>query len=196
MYTSLIYIHRSFVLKFIDICSINRLTFISHLIIANSSTFSGLQSFSMVEAWTIAYTGQGLPVSGALHSALRLWDMTSKRTGRRRIAGFWGRHHPPQSTRASPKLCATRGTAAPPLPYTYTDTTHAKKDPLVRSCCKRSWRWTDQGPISADTTSHVAWANWRPVEDVGNHDKLIKLRAPCIIFKWHSTDKKTSVLIS
>ncbi len=29
----------------------------------------------------------------------------------------------------------------------------------------------DQGPTSAHTASHVVQANWRPTEDVGNHDQ-------------------------
>ncbi len=32
-------------------------------------------------------------------------------------------------------------------------------------------RWIDQRPSSANTVLHVAQTNWRPTEDVGNHDQ-------------------------
>ncbi len=53
---------------------------------------------------------------------------------------------------------AIRGTAAPPLPYKYTGKACLKKAPLVWSYCK----------TPTHTASHVAQANWRPAEDVGN----------------------------
>ncbi len=42
---------------------------------------------------------------------------------------------------------------------------------LVQSCCKMPRWWTDQGANSTNTASLVAQANWRPAEDVGNHDQ-------------------------
>ncbi len=50
-------------------------------------------------------------------------------------------------------------------------TVRAKKAPLVCSCCKMSQRWADQGTYSAHTFLRVAQTNWRPTEDVGNHDQ-------------------------
>ncbi len=75
------------------------------------------------------------------------------------------------SMRKEQRLCAISGTTAPRLPYMYTDSAGAKKAPLVWSCCKTTRRLADQGPASANTASHVAQANWRPAEDVGNHDQ-------------------------
>ncbi len=31
--------------------------------------------------------------------------------------------------------------------------------------------WADKVPTSAQTASHVTHANWRPTEDVGDHDQ-------------------------
>ncbi len=73
-------------------------------------------------------------------------------------------------------MCVTRGTAAPPQRYEYTSSARAKKAPLVWSCCKTLRRLTDQGSTAARTASHVAQANWRPDENVGDdfdkHDNM------------------------
>ncbi len=71
----------------------------------------------------------------------------------------------------------------------YIGSARAHKAPVVRSCCKMS-RWcTDPGPSS---THHSAQANWRPTEDVGNHDQG-RPGAPCPRHdgertRWRSTE--------
>ncbi len=127
-------------------------------------------TLSLVAAWNIvAYKGQGLPGSSALNFTRRLRDMTCTSSGRRDVGSLRQWQHPPHSTRKAQRLCAIRGAASPPLPYTHTSTARAKKAPLVWSCHKMYRRWVDQGPSRSLTTSHVAQASWLLAEDVGIH---------------------------
>ncbi len=68
-------------------------------------------------------------------------------------------------------MCAIRGTASPPLPYTNTGTARAKKAPLISVMPQDVRRSADQGPFPSHTASHLAQAGWRSAEDMGNHDQ-------------------------
>ncbi len=116
-----------------------------------------------IAAWNIvANKGQGLPGSGAFDFALRLQDMACTSSRRKDVGGLWQWQHPPHSTCEAQRLRAIRGTAAPPLPYKYTDTARVKRSTLVWSSCEKSRRWVPHRLARGAGELEASWICGQP----------------------------------